>query len=261
VNQLARAGTFLCPCFAPHCTAFKRKSMKRFAITAMLLGFLLIKQSFAQSGAVIPQGGAGHALQASCVILKRMGPADQVTSRLYSFGIRGKQFQYVEGKLPDGFPFHGRLTDHDVRNLQGRGAEVIVVNQNFTADELKQARDDCRGETGKTPIQSDAKAVPTQTSTGGVVPPAPAVATAAGPAAVAPAAAPGALAQLQVNSTPDGADIEIDGSFVGNTPSAVGVAPGQHQLSVKKAGFKPWEKRIAVSSGQVNVNAVLEPAP
>jgi hypothetical protein len=27
-----------------------------------------------------------------CVILKRMGPADQVTSHLYSFGIRGKQF-------------------------------------------------------------------------------------------------------------------------------------------------------------------------
>src|SRR5882762_6167681 len=63
---------------------------------------------------------------APCVILKRMGPADEITSHLYSFGIRGKQFQYVEGKLPEGFPFHGRLTDHDVRNLQGRGAEVVV---------------------------------------------------------------------------------------------------------------------------------------
>jgi hypothetical protein len=134
------------------------------------------------------------------------------------------------------------------------------VNQNFTADELKQAREDCQTETGKTPIQGDAKAAPTQTSTGGVVPPTPAAATSAAPAAVAPATAPGAQAQLQVNSTPDGADIEIDGSFVGNTPSAVGVAPGQHQLSVKKAGFKPWERKITVSSGQVNVNAMLEPA-
>jgi hypothetical protein len=69
-----------------------------------------------------------------------------------------------------------------------------------------------------------------------------------------------AQAQLQVTSTPDGADIEIDGGFVGNTPSTIGVAPGQHQLSVKKAGFKPWERRITVSSGQVNVNAALEPA-
>jgi PEGA domain len=183
---------------------------------------LLIPISFGQSGAVIPQGGAGHADVASCVILKRMGPADQVTSRLYSFGIRGKQFQYVEGKLPEGFPFHGRLTDHDVRNLQGRGAEVIVLNQNFTTEDLDKARADCREETGKTPIQAESKV------------------------------------QLVITSTPDAADIEIDSSFVGNTPSTVGVAAGQHQISVKKSGFKHWERKIAVSSGQVNVNAVLE---
>jgi hypothetical protein len=75
-----------------------------------------------------------------------------------------------------------------------------------------------------------------------------------------PVPAPAAQAQLQVTSTPDGADIEIDGGFVGNTPSTIGVAPGQHQLSVKKIGFKPWERKITVSSGQVNVNAALEPA-
>jgi hypothetical protein len=66
------------------------------------------------------------------------------------------------------------------------------------------------------------------------------------------------LAQLQISSSPDGADIEIDGSFVGNTPSNVGVTAGQHDIAVKKVGFKPWERKIAVSSGQVNVNAVLE---
>jgi hypothetical protein len=68
-----------------------------------------------------------------------------------------------------------------------------------------------------------------------------------------------AQAQLQVTSTPDSADIEIDGSFVGNTPSNVGVSAGQHDIAVKKPGFRPWERKIAVSSGQVNVNAVLEP--
>src|SRR5579862_9612111 len=88
---------------------------------------------FGQSGAVIPEKAApGHAQKPSCVLLKRMGPADQVTSHLYSFGIRGKQFQYIEVKLPEGFPFHGRMTDHDVRNLQARGAEIIVLNQNDT---------------------------------------------------------------------------------------------------------------------------------
>lgn len=78
-------------------------------------------------------------------------------------------------------------------------------------------------------------------------------------AAVSSVPAPSAQVQLQVTSTPGGADIEIDGGFVGDTPSTVGVASGQHQLSVKKAGFKAWERKITVSSGQVNVNAVLEP--
>jgi CRISPR/Cas system-associated exonuclease Cas4 (RecB family) len=65
-------------------------------------------------------------------------------------------------------------------------------------------------------------------------------------------------AQLQVSSVPADADIEIDGNFVGNTPSTVGVAAGQHQLVVKKNHYKPWEKKITVTSGQIRVNPVLE---
>jgi|GEM_PF-1357809 len=221
--------------------------MTRLAVAALVFGLGLAEQSLSQSGAVIPQGGAGHAAEASCVILKRMGPADQVTSRLYSFGIRGKQFQYVEGKLPNGFPFHGRLTDHDVRNLQGRGAEIIVVNQNFTAEDLNQARAECRGETGKTPTQTEDKGKPPQAETK----------VANGTAAVA---AEGST-DLAISSTPPGADIEIDGNFVGSTPSTVGITAGQHVVAVKKSGFKPWERKITVSSGHVKVDASLEPQP
>jgi hypothetical protein len=72
------------------------------------------------------------------------------------------------------------------------------------------------------------------------------------------ARAPDSGAQLRISSTPTDADIEIDGNFVGNTPSTVGVAAGQHQLAVKKSGYKSWEKKITVSSGQVRVDAVLE---
>lgn len=70
--------------------------------------------------------------------------------------------------------------------------------------------------------------------------------------------APLSEAQLQISSLPADADIEVDGNFVGNTPSTVGLAAGQHQLVVKRSGYKPWGKKIAVSSGQVKVNAVLE---
>jgi len=82
--------------------------------------------------------------------------------------------------------------------------------------------------------------------------------TATGEASASPVVASDSGAQLRISSTPTDADIEIDGNFVGNTPSTVGVAAGQHQLVVKKSGYKSWEKKITVSSGQVRVDAVLE---
>jgi hypothetical protein len=78
----------------------------------------------------------------------------------------------------------------------------------------------------------------------------------AGPSDASPDQA--AAAELEVSSTPSGADIEIDGNFVGSTPSTVGVAAGPHQLSVKKAGFTPWERKITVSSGHIKIDAALE---
>ncbi len=79
------------------------------------------------------------------------------------------------------------------------------------------------------------------------------------PAAPAPAATGSAKVQLQ--SEPDGADIEVDGSFVGNTPSEVQVTEGDHTVTVKKAGFKDWERKVKVSAGSnVHLKAELEKA-
>ncbi len=66
-----------------------------------------------------------------------------------------------------------------------------------------------------------------------------------------------ATGQIDIVSTPPGADIEIDGKFVGNTPSSITVAPGDHEISVKKSGFAAWDRKITVSSGHVNINAEL----
>jgi PEGA domain len=76
-------------------------------------------------------------------------------------------------------------------------------------------------------------------------------ATAAQPAsAPAPVTTPGLSAgKLAIVSVPDGADIELDGSFVGNTPSEVQVGEGEHVIAVKKSGFKDWERKMKVSSG------------
>ena len=57
----------------------------------------------------------------------------------------------------------------------------------------------------------------------------------------APAASSAATqASLVIDSTPPGADIEIDGAFVGNTPSTVPVATGSHEIAVKKKGYSDW---------------------
>jgi hypothetical protein len=77
----------------------------------------------------------------------------------------------------------------------------------------------------------------------------------------APVPVPAAVStgKLSVASVPDGADIEVDGSFVGNTPSDVQVAEGEHTVAVKKVGFKDWERKLKVSGGSsVHLNAELE---
>jgi len=80
-----------------------------------------------------------------------------------------------------------------------------------------------------------------------------------GQAQEAPAAAPSA--EISVTSNPPGADIELDGAFVGNTPSTIGVSVGDHTIDLRKSGYSTWERKIKVTSGKVNVSANLEVAP
>jgi hypothetical protein len=69
------------------------------------------------------------------------------------------------------------------------------------------------------------------------------------------------FAKLQIESSPPGADIEVDGSFVGNTPSDVQVPEGEHTVVVKRAGFKNWERKVKSSAGSsVHISAELEKA-
>jgi hypothetical protein len=81
------------------------------------------------------------------------------------------------------------------------------------------------------------------------------------PPPATPTAATTSTAKLQIDSTPAGADIEIDGSFVGSTPSNVQVAEGDHMVAVKKSGFKSWERKLKSSAGSsVHISSELEKA-
>jgi hypothetical protein len=64
--------------------------------------------------------------------------------------------------------------------------------------------------------------------------------------------------RISINSTPAGADIEVDGAFVGNTPSTIEVATGDHTVTVSKNGFKSWERKLKAGGGNVNLNVELE---
>jgi hypothetical protein len=104
----------------------------------------------------------------------------QAASQVLSLGIRGKQFHYVEGRLPEGFSFQDKLSGRDVRDLQGRGSEIIILNSDYLPDELEQARAECRAETRRMPLQAT-------------------------------------TAQIEISSAPQGSDIELDGKFIGST--------------------------------------------
>ena len=68
-----------------------------------------------------------------------------------------------------------------------------------------------------------------------------------------------ALATIEVKSTPDGAEITVDGKYMGSTPSALRLSAGDHSVKLEKPGFKTWEKTLTVSSGgTAMVNATLE---
>lgn len=61
-------------------------------------------------------------------------------------------------------------------------------------------------------------------------------------------------------STPAGAEITVDGSYVGNTPSEIGVTTGTHEIVLSLVGFAKWKRELVVApdSGIVSVTASLQ---
>lgn len=65
------------------------------------------------------------------------------------------------------------------------------------------------------------------------------------------------VTKIFVSSTPAGADIEVDGGFVRNTPSTIDVASGEHLVKVSKNGYPEWARKLKASGGNVNLNVEL----
>jgi hypothetical protein len=70
---------------------------------------------------------------------------------------------------------------------------------------------------------------------------------------------PSIISKVAIQSDPIGADIFMDGQMVGQTPSTLGVPPGDHQISVQLAGYQNWVRRVHVLAGStINLSAKLE---
>ncbi len=81
------------------------------------------------------------------------------------------------------------------------------------------------------------------------------------PTAAAPAQpAPESAGIMKIASTPAGADIEVDGVFVGNTPSNLKLPLGDHTITLTKSGYKTWQRKLRSTAGDVNLTPELEKA-
>lgn len=82
------------------------------------------------------------------------------------------------------------------------------------------------------------------------------------PPAATPAAAPKPPPppdpQLEIWSNPPGADIFVDGQFLGQTPKTLVVTPGEHTINLRKKDFGIWQRRIDAMPGKRRISAYLE---
>lgn len=78
------------------------------------------------------------------------------------------------------------------------------------------------------------------------------------PTQAASQAQAGTSSDVSVTSNPPGAEIEVDGAFVGDTPSTITITAGDHTISLKKPGFTPWERTVKVSGGKIQITAELQ---
>ena len=66
------------------------------------------------------------------------------------------------------------------------------------------------------------------------------------PTPVAPPPPPPAT--VTITSDPAGADIEVDGTFIGNTPTTLQMAPGPHSFLIKH-GTATWTRTVQIQAG------------
>jgi len=67
------------------------------------------------------------------------------------------------------------------------------------------------------------------------------------------------LVSIIVKSTPPGCDINVDGKWMGSTPSTIRLTPGDHNISIEKDEMRAWQRTMTVTAGgSSTIDATLE---
>jgi PEGA domain len=161
--------------------------------------------------------------------------------------------------LPIGESFDARKEKH--------GLEVYYVDRKGKERKQLYALVDAAG-IGAPPAAAAVAMRPAQTAPAPAAPvatqpaPAPAPAPVPAPSVGSVQAAPpdkGEKVKCNFSSTPAGADITLDGKYVGSTPSEIELATGTHVVVFSMAGFGQWRRELTVLPGSVlNVSAILQ---
>lgn len=75
-----------------------------------------------------------------------------------------------------------------------------------------------------------------------------------------PVGGSGEKVKVLINSEPTGADVEVHGNFVGNTPLEIPLTTGVHAISVTYRDHQTWQAQVKVD-GPMEFNAKLEKRP
>jgi hypothetical protein len=70
------------------------------------------------------------------------------------------------------------------------------------------------------------------------------------------------IATVSILSMPEGAEITVDKKFVGNTPSTLRLAAGDHAIKITSKGYRTWEQSMTLHAGEsITIRATLDQEP
>jgi hypothetical protein len=153
--------------------------------------------------------------------------------------------------LPKGESFDARKEKH--------GITVYYVDDKGKERKQLYALVDAAGKAG---APAAAAAVAAQPAPGATAPRQSSAAPPAAPSAGSLQATPPEKLEkvkCDFSSTPTGADITLDGKYVGSTPSEIAITTGEHVVLFSMPGFTQWKRELTVLPGSVlTVSAILQ---